>query len=42
MSSSGLRLQNDDLVQLAKRKRVSTREELAAHFTAPVLHNPHR
>lgn len=41
VSTSGLRLQNDDLVQLAKRKRVSTREELAAHFTAPVLHSPH-
>lgn len=42
VSTSGLRPQIDQLIQLAKRKRVSTREELAAHFTAPVLHSPQR
>jgi hypothetical protein len=40
--TSGLRPQIDKLIQLAKRKRVSTREELAAHFADPVLHSPQR
>jgi hypothetical protein len=42
VSTTGLRPQIDELIRLAKRTRVSTREELAAHFAGPILQSPSR
>ena len=42
VTSAGLQQQIDTLTQVAKRKRVSTREELAAHFSTSPLTSSHR
>jgi hypothetical protein len=41
VTTSGFHRYRDELTQLAKRKRVSTRGELAAHFTSDPLNVPH-